>query len=463
MRWRFLALPLMAVTTAAAHAQLGNVQRRGEAARSLTGVVIDSVRMRPLAGAEVVIAGTALSALTDSSGRFHFDSIPVGGYQLAFFHPLLDSMSVASAPRSVSIPVEEGKGVVLTVPSAATLIRTICQVDSVGARSILVGRVRDPDTGAPVAGASVVVAWTDFQVSKKKGIGRTPQALHGGTDRTGAYRVCGLPAEVDAMVHATRGSSSTSPVPISSQSSGVVIRDLALENPETATGRRASVAGTVKNSEGAPIAGAAILIAGLSSRTSSDAKGEFSLSGVPLGTRTITVRRLGFSPANIAVDLTSQEVHRVDAVLGEYVLVIDPMYVIARREKAFASIGFTARKRQGMGQFRVRADFERNNPRFLSDIVGMMPGIHVEYVEGRRILKGVGAGAECVALVVDGMHWESTIDQAGDFDDAVLPEQIAALEVYSGPAVPIEFESIVSRGCTTIVLWTKTRVKDFVR
>lgn len=464
MRCRFLALPVFVFTTAVgARAQLDDVRGRAGVAPALSGVVVDSVRRRPLAGAEVVITGTSISAVTDSAGRFHFDSIPPGRHRVAFFHPLLDSMSVASAAQTFSIPFEEGKGVFLAVPSPATLMRAICQVDETKGRSLLVGRIRDPDSGAPVAGASVVVSWTDYEVTKKTGIGRTPQILQGGTDATGAYRVCGLPAEVDAVVYAMLEGSSTSRIPISSTVSGVVIRDLALEDPRTASGRRASIAGTVRNSQGAPVAGATVLLPGMAKSTVSDARGEYSLTGIPLGTRSVTVRRLGFSPAHISLDLTSGEVHKVDAVLADYVLVMDPMYVIARREKAFASIGFTSRKRQGLGQFRVRGDFERDNPRFLSDIVGKMRGIHVEYVEGRRVLRGVGAGAECVALIVDGMHWESTIDQGGDFDDAVLPEQIAALEVYGGPAVPVQFESVVSRGCTTIVLWTKTRVKDLVR
>lgn len=464
MRCRFLALPVLVVTTAAgARAQLEDVRARAGVIHALSGIVVDSVRRRPLAGAEVIVAGTSISAVTDSVGRFHFDSIPPGRHRVAFFHPLLDSMSVATAPLTFSVPFEEGKRILLAVPSPGTLIRAICQVDDPSGRSLLVGRIRDPDTGAPVAGASVIVSWTDFEVTKKKGISRTPQVLQGGTDATGAYRVCGLPAEVNAVIYAALEGSSTSQVPVSSVASGVVIRDLALEDPRTASGRRASIQGTVRNSEGAPVAGATVFLPGTARSTVSDAKGEYSLTGIPLGTRNVMVRRLGFSPAHISVDLTSAEVHKVDAVLSDYVLVMDPMYVIARREKAFASIGFTSRKSQGMGQFRVRGDFERDNPRFLSDIVGKMRGVRVEYVEGRRILRGVGAGAECVALVVDGMHWESTIDQGGDFDDAVLPEQIAALEVYGGPEVPVQFEAVTSRGCTTIVLWTKTRVKDFVR
>lgn len=464
MRCRFLALPLLVITTAGgARAQLEDLRGRVGVGPALSGIVVDSVRRRPLAGAEVIIAGTSISAVTDSVGRFQFDSIPPGRHRVAFFHPLLDSMSLASAPQVVSVPFEEGKRILLAVPSPATLMRAICRVDDASGRSLLVGRIRDPDTGAPVAGASVIVSWTDFEVTKKKVIGRTPRTLQGGTDATGAYRVCGLPAEVDAVVHAALEGSSTSQVPVSSIASGVVIRDLALEDPRTASGRRASIQGTVRNSQGAPVAGATVLLPGMARFAVSDANGEYSLTGIPLGTRSVMVRRLGFSPALLSLDLTSAEVHKADAVLSDYVLVMDPMYVIARRDKALASIGFTSRKSQGMGQFRVRGDFERDNPRFLSDIVGKMRGVHVEYVEGRRLLRGVGSGAECVALVVDGMNWETTIHYPGDFDDAVSPDQIAALEVYGGPEVPVQFESVTSRGCTTIVLWTKTRVKDFVR
>ena len=87
--------------------------------------------------------------------------------------------------------------------------------------------------------------------------------------------------------------------------------------------------------------------------------------------------------------------------------------------------------------------------------------MRTDYLGGRRILRSLGQGTDCVHMVVDGVHWESV--EGGDLDDAVVPQHVAALEVYSGAAVPPEFENGWARGCLTVVVWTRTKVKDFVR
>lgn len=436
------------------------VQResRPAAKHAVEGIVVDSIRGRALAGAEVVISGSAISARTDSAGRFRFDSLDAGSYQIVFFHPMLDSISLAVAPAKLEVPLAPGKAVMLAVPSAATVMRSICQTDGGTHRSILVGRVSDPETGAPVPGAAVFVTWTDFAVDNKL-LKRTPRTVQGGSDTNGVYRVCGLPAEVEGVVYAIIDSSSTSRVAITSRKPDIVVRDLQLEDPESALGRRATVTGTVRNAKGGPVSGATIGVAGSARTTTTNDKGQYSLSGLPLGTRNIVVRRLGFVAVSIPVDLSSQVTKNVDAVLEEFVLVMDPMYVIAQRDRALARVGFSARRKQGLGDFRTRADFERTNPVYLSDIVGSMRGIRVDYVNGRRVLRSAGAGTDCVHLVVDGNHWQPW--EEGDTDDAVLPQHVAAVEVYPGASVPPQFENGWSRGCTAVVVWTRTRVKDF--
>ena len=459
------ALPLLAAFLVAARGgaqpAAGAAQDVPDGKHSISGVVLDSIHRRPLAGADVVIAGTTKAAVTDSLGRFRFDSVDAGVHTIAFFHPFLDSMSVSTAPLTFSVPLDEGKGVLLAVPSIATLMRVICQTDSVRGRSLLVGRVTDPETGKPTTGASTFVTWTDFEVTKSKEIIRSPRTVQGGTDVTGMYRVCGLPDELDAVVYVIRDSSSTSRIAIRSDSSGLTIRNLMLEDPETAAGRRASLTGRVVTATGEPVASATVSVSGNARTTTTNSKGEYTLAGAPLGTRNLVVRRLGFVPATIPVDLTSSGTHRVDAVLHTYVLVMDPMYVIGQRDRALSRLGFTERRRRGLGDYRVRSDFERDNPQYLSDIVSRMRGVRLEFVDGRRVLRGVGEGSECVQLVVDGIPWASTL--VGDLDDAVVPQHIAALEVYSGAAVPIEFEALSSRGCLTIVVWTRTKAKDFVK
>lgn len=427
---------------------------------SLTGVVLDSLRKRPLANADVIIAGTTLNAVTDSLGRFTFDSIPPGDHRIGFFHPFLDSLSVAVAPLTLAIPLEPGVGVVLAVPSAATLMRAICNTNSVEGKSLVVGRVLDPETSNPVAGTSVFVAWTDFRVSKEKGVDRSAQIMQGATDGDGVFRVCGLPAEGDAVLYASRDSISTSRVPIASRETSVILRNLTLADPVTSAGRQAAVIGTVRNASGNPVSGANVMLTGTTRSAKTDSKGEFSLTGLPLGTQNVTVRRIGFAPATIPVDLTSTGPHRVDAVLAEYALVIDPTYVVAQRERGLAAVGFTDRRKRSVGNYRTRSEFERDNPVYLSDILAKMRGLRMDMANGQRVIRAAGAGTDCVQLVIDGLRWEP--DFPGEFDESIFPQHVAAIEVYSGAAVPAQFEQGLSRGCTTIVVWTRTRVKDFV-
>jgi hypothetical protein len=456
------AILLTALSAAAWAGQVsGNSPARTEV-HTLTGLVVDSIRGRPLAGAEVVISGTTLSVTTDSTGRFTFDSLSAGDYRLAFFHPFLDSISVASASVAFTVPFEEREEIVLAIPSTSSLIRAICQVDSAEGRSILVGRVRDPETGAPTPGASVFVLWTDFEVLKDKSLKRIPQTMQGAADATGAYRVCGVPDEVDAVVYATLDSATTARVPVSSKASTVLIRDLALAAPASATaGRTASIAGRVRNGDGAPVSGAKVTLDGTSRAVNTNSAGDFSLSGLPLGTQSVTVRRIGFAPVTIPVELTSQGIHRVDAVITEAALVLDPKVVIAQRDRALANVGFTRRRKTGVGDYRTRADFERDNPIYLSDVLARMRGLRMDIANGQRVMRSAGQGTDCVHVVVDNVPFEPLFP--GELDDAVLPQHISAIEVYSGGSVPPEFEGVLARGCTTVVIWTRTRVKDFVK
>lgn len=77
--------------------------------------------------------------------------------------------------------------------------------------------------------------------------------------------------------------------------------------------RTATVRGTVRADNGAPIAGALVSAGGKQART--NAQGSFLLSGVPLGRQTILVTAGGFSESKLAVDLTSGEVEVITPIL----------------------------------------------------------------------------------------------------------------------------------------------------
>ena len=71
---------------------------------TVAGFAVDSVRGGPLRGATVSILGTALSAITDSSGQFRIDGVRAGPVSLVLAHPLIDTLgiSIVSPSRAAS-------------------------------------------------------------------------------------------------------------------------------------------------------------------------------------------------------------------------------------------------------------------------------------------------------------------------------------------------------------------------
>jgi len=57
---------------------------------------------------------------------------------------------------------------------------------------------------------------------------------------------------------------------------------------------------------------------------------------------------------------------------------------------------------------------------------------------------------------VDGSPWQQQFP--GDLDTFVRPDEIAAIEVYSGTTAPVQFTTAGQSGCTTVVIWTERRI-----
>ena len=109
----------------------------------IEGVVYDSVHARPLANSNVVAAGTGSQSevrrgtTTDSTGRYHIDSLPAGRYVVGFESPLLDSLEVAQSPREAVVPPGSTATVDLALPSAAKLRSAVCLGAALPARGEL--------------------------------------------------------------------------------------------------------------------------------------------------------------------------------------------------------------------------------------------------------------------------------------------------------------------------------------
>ena len=181
----------------------------------IMGVVLDSLNGGYLSGADVVIKGGSTAAATDSLGKFKIDSLPPGTYQVGVFHNLLDTLGITLLTKPFHVGPDSAVIVVLAVPSAATLVRRSCPVQSATGASAVIGHVADPETLQPIVKAEVSIAWTDIEISKALGLQRTPRLVRDTTDASGAFRICGLPSSLQATLQARRGSAVTAEIPIS--------------------------------------------------------------------------------------------------------------------------------------------------------------------------------------------------------------------------------------------------------
>jgi hypothetical protein len=432
----------------------------------IVGVVVDSLNGTYLSGGDVIIDGAKVTLVTDSLGRFRIDSLPAGTYQVGVFHPLLDTLGISLATKPFHVGADSSTSVFLAVPSAATIIRGACPVrPRAQGTSAVIGHVTDPETLLPVAGAEVSLAWSQVEVSKETGVHRSPRLLYDSTDASGKFHICGLPNSLQATLQAKRGGSVTAEIPITigDADTELFARTLLLSraDPGAKVGN-ATVSGRVVL-EGSPTnAGSRVEVVGTDVVVLTNEKGEFTLRNLPSGSRVLLARHLGFGAAAVGVDLSSHEPRQVTIKLPKYVAVIEPVVVTARREGSLDKVGFNQRKNSGAGYFLDPEQIQRIRPNLVTDILRTVPGLHVDYgPQGETVSSARGvsslSGTDCVQYIVDGMAWQSA--EPGDVNQFVNGSEVVGAEIYQGANVPAQY----SRGmqnCTTIVLWTKFKIRD---
>lgn len=435
---------------------------------SIAGVVIDSLNVGYLAGADVVVEGARATLQTDSLGRFELDSLAPGTYQVGIFHPLLDTLGISLATRPFHVGPDSSSFVRLAVPSVATIISRSCAVRprSQGT-SAVIGQVTDPETLQPVPGADVSIAWVQIEVSKEIGIRRSPRVVRDTTDDLGRFSLCGLPNAMEATLQARRGTSLTAEVPITlgEAPTELFARTLLLSRADSgAKVGNAAVSGRVVLEGSLALGGSRVELAGTDIVVTTNEKGEFSMRNLPSGTHLLVARHLGFAADAVPVDLTAREAKRVTIRLPKHVNVMDPVLVTARRVAALDKVGFRRRQRSGAGHYIGPEQIERMHPTYLTDILRQVPGLRVNYtpqgevVTSSRGVSSIMGGSGCVQYFVDDMPWQSVTP--GDINMFVSGREVVGVEVYQGSGVPAQYSRGGMGNCATIVLWTRMRIRD---
>lgn len=470
-------LLLLVVLAPPIGAQVRDSAQRGAGA-TIRGVVYDSLSRVPLAGATVQLvthdlASVVGTAVSDPTGHFTLGDVPIGRYKLGFIHSMLDSLGVEAPLRDVVVHGPRPVRADLAIPSPARIRGAICGPrPALDSSSVLVGVVREASGGAPANGVTVTGQWLEFTFGPGGLVRRTPRLI-ATTGDNGWFAMCNVPSGGTLALVASRGADSTDVIEVSLSSEGLVRRDLYLGPTRTVlTGdtvpragavpvppRRLNtgdgrLSGTVVAAVGGqPLANAQVGIAA-GPQTRANARGEWTITNAPVGTRMLEVRAVGYYPERRPVNVVAGA-PAVRVALSTLRAVLDTVKIVAARVRGRDISGFIQRSRGGVGRYINEEDIARRKPLLTSDLFRVVPGLTVDRTPlGDTQISMRGSVSEsCIpAFYLDGQYMRNL--SADDVDDWVRPHEIAGIEVYTGAGLPAQFQQEMS-GCGAIVIWSK--------
>jgi hypothetical protein len=452
--------------------------------RVVEGTVFDSLALRPLARAAVQLSrrdtlggriSSAYTAITDARGRFRFDGVAPGRYVAGFFHESLDSLGLEAPLREVRVADRGPYRVALGIPSARTIITTLC-----GARAasdttgIFIGFVRHAKTATVIEDASVLVRWTRLVIGKDRVSLEQPEAT-AQTRPNGWYALCNVPVGWPIFLTAASGGDSSGVVEALAVARRIMRSDLYVGESERMAPVGQGIAAdslprdlvlrrgparltiAVRTAVGQPVANAQVRIAGTPNAGTTNDVGLVSLGDLPAGSRTLDVRAIGYVPVRQTVHLLVRDsVNHAEVMLTNVQAYLDTIRISAHRVFDRDATGFERRRRTGLGRYIDRVEIDRQRPFRTSDLFRMLPAVYVEPTTfSANVWMRGPFGDRCrPAVFLDGVRFSN---EYGDVDVLTVPSQLEAIEVYARAAQAPGMYADMIGGCGSVVLWTRRR------
>ena len=468
--WSALCMVCMA-STRSASAQVRSaptpaVQLPSQQPGRVRGVVFDSLLMKPVAHANVMLMDGTATVVSDNKGRFELTGVTPGKHFVAFNTPAIDSLGMGTMGAEVVVPDGAIANVTLTTPSIHTLWTYRCPSNlQAGADSGIVwGTVRNAANNQEISGANTALSWYALKPSKVPGIRLSELRREAGTDVTGHYFACGVPTDIviSAVASATDAASGFVQYVVGDSrfkrvdlliSSDMVIPDSVhlLTQADSASADRAhghaTLHGVITDERNHPLDNAIVSVAIADTSVRTNKLGQFTLSALPAGTQIVEVRRVGSSPFVQTVDLRPDSVAEITVQMPS-VTTLTTMNVKADIVKGADRVEYESRRKMGFGHFLEKKDLEGRPD--VATPLSRVPGVQVDYTEaGFEVsMKSAFMRGRCSpAIFLDG--FPSTIDvvnmRSGD--------SFRAIEVYAhGGLVPPEYSTL--SGCGSILFWS---------
>ena len=333
-----------------------------------------------------------------------------------------------------------------------------------GNAGALLGDVHDArDRG--VGGARVRASWIQPVMSGGRLTFRE-QWVESGADPSGRYALCALPRGIQLTVTARtdRQQSGRARVvlPAAGAPAAMDLEVVGAARVPGAPARAGLVRGRLVEAQGRPVAGAELRLFPGTMRLVTDSTGTFALPEGPAGPREFLVRRLGYAPLMVSVDVPAGDTATIEVPLGQMARALAPV-VVEARVTSMNLAGFELRRqgRIGAGTFIGRDDIVRRQAGSWASLLRSMANVRVEESAATGETRVYGRGGDNPSeLVTDRCTMRMVVDGAVIPDGLPLQNlpplpEVAGIEIYQAiGAVPPQF-SFAMPECGLIVVWTR--------
>jgi hypothetical protein len=181
--------------------------------------------------------------------------------------------------------------------------------------------------------------------------------------------------------------------------------------------------------------------------------GSFTLAALPAGPVTLRLRRLGYEPKTIEMQIGLPAAAPLDIVLTASATELKEVVIKVEDVDVTPLDEFNLHRKQNRGtaKFYDQEEIRKRGAMFASDLFRTVPGVRVQtsMMRGNQIrIRG------CQPIVwIDGQRVPGV-----ELDEVTTPGDIAGIEFYPSMAgTPAKYSERSARPCGTVLVWTKTR------
>jgi len=223
-----------------------------------------------------------------------------------------------------------------------------------------------------------------------------------------------------------------------------------------------TISGRVTATQGQPIAGAQVSVAGTTRGASTDQQGHYTITSVPVGAQRVRARMLGYTPSDLPVTVSAGGTATADFQLQQSALQVGAVVVTAtgqeqQQREIGSSVGVVDVASIQMAP--ITSTSELLQGRVAGAVV--LPSSGVTGSGTRIRIRGSNSMSLSNAplIIVDGVRVESS-EGSLDFDvggqapsrlNDLSPEDIETIEVLKGPAAAALYGTAAANGVIQVI------------